>query len=123
MLVKTLLQHQKYFVPDRNGCLILDIVGENYPYYGKGSIGKFEIADSFIKFSKNWDLILNINTEESGRIYGDNWYKFISNCKGVIGVEAGVSIFDLEGAVFKEYNDLLIKNGRVTYDDLASSLI
>lgn len=114
---------KKYFVPDEKRMFDIGYRGRKLPVFmGKEALEKFEIADSFIKYSKNWDLKLNINTEESGRIYGDNWYKFISNCKGVIGVEAGVSIFDLEGTVFKEYNDLLIKNGRVTYEDLASSI-
>jgi hypothetical protein len=46
---------------------------------------------------------LDIDTQERNRIYGDDWYKFLANCRGVLGVESGVTIFDIDGTLIKEY--------------------
>jgi hypothetical protein len=47
--------------------------------------------------------VLDIAVDEESRIYGDAWFHFLANCRGVLGVEAGVSIFDVEDAVRTEW--------------------
>jgi len=68
-------------------------------FMGKGAQEKTNIAIQFNKRLKKSNYILDIKTKEEDRIYGDNWHAFVSNCKAMIGVEAGVSIFDLKGEV------------------------
>ena len=43
--------------------------------------------------------MLDIETDESKRIYGRRWYEFIADCRGMLGTESGASSFDLAGAV------------------------
>ena len=40
---------------------------------------------------------ITISNGEEDRIYGEDWHRFIANCKGMLGVEAGTSIFDIDG--------------------------
>ncbi|MCM8537806.1 MAG: hypothetical protein NE334_17825 [Lentisphaeraceae bacterium] len=78
--------------------------GRKLDYYmGKGSQEKFSIAHDFEAFAKDKDLILDLATKESERIYGNNWFKFIANCKAFLGVESGVSIFDTDGTVYQKF--------------------
>jgi hypothetical protein len=46
---------------------------------------------------------MDIETDEDKRIYGPRWPKFLANCKAVLGVEAGVSVFDIDNIVRPQY--------------------
>lgn len=67
--------------------------------YGKQSQEKTEIADRFIRIAAGRGLVLDIETAEEARIYGDAWYQFVGRCRFMLGVEAGVSVFDIDGRV------------------------
>jgi len=64
-------------------------------HMGRGAREKTEIAQRFKEASQPLGLKLDIETAEDRRIYGDAWPKFLAACKAVLGVEAGVSIFDV----------------------------
>lgn len=68
-------------------------------WMGKGSQEKTEIADGFIENARGAGLHLDIKTAEGDRIYGHKWHEFVADCKAMIGVEAGVSVFDIEDKI------------------------
>ena len=51
-------------------------------------------------------------------MYGDAWYEFMARCRCVLGVESGVSAFDLEDEVLHEYNRRLALGLDVGLNDL-----
>ena len=57
---------------------------------------KHDIAVEFKRRTQNMGLALDIETNETRRIYGDAWPKFIASCKAMLGVEAGIAMFDFE---------------------------
>lgn len=92
-------------------------------YMGRGAQEKTDIAKGFIERATNLDFHLDIKTDENDRIYGDDWYRFVGNCKFMLGVEAGVSVFDLDGKVAYECNELISKNPQITFDEVAKCLL
>jgi len=82
----------------------------SYVYMGKGAREKHEIGVRFREKAAGQGLALDIETEESKRIYGDDWLAFLGNCRAVLGVEAGVSIFDIDDEVFPSYERLLAEH-------------
>lgn len=90
-------------------------------YMGKGAQEKTDIAKFFIKNPK--DLNLNIKIKEEDRLYGEDWYVFLSECKATIGVEAGVSIFDIKGKIRKEVEDYLIENPKIEFKELYDNFL
>lgn len=82
-------------------------------WMGQGSQEKHEIALRFLEHTEGLGLKLDIKVNEQDRIYGDSWYKFLGNCRACLGVEAGVSIYDLEDKVRLKYEEFS-KNGPVT---------
>lgn len=76
-------------------------------YMGRGAQEKSDIAIGFAEYSRNLNLKLDIKLNESDRIYGDDWYRFISNCRFMLGVESGTSIFDLTGLIQKQVDKFL----------------
>jgi len=94
------------------------------PYFlGKGAQEKTNIADSFINLINTEDYSVDIKTAEKDRIYGPHWYRFISNCKAMIGVEAGVSVFDIEGKVKPACEKYLLDNPDATFEEIYNSIL
>jgi hypothetical protein len=92
------MKAQSYFIPERDRAIDIGYRARPLPYYsGMGGQEKTCIADEVVRRLSGSGLRLDIKTSESGRIYGEHWYRFVANCIGMIGVEAGVSVFDLYG--------------------------
>jgi hypothetical protein len=92
-------------------------------YMGKGAREKMEIARVFLERGKKTGLKLDIGTQEKQRIYGDHWYKFLAECRAVLGVEAGVSVFDLEDNVRKDCEKLLADNPGLSFEDVSRKIL
>ena len=75
----------------------------DFIWLGKGACEKYEIGVSFREMAVGAGLVLDIETEESKRIYGDAWLAFLGDCRAVLGVEAGASIFDIDNTIFPRY--------------------
>ena len=73
-------------------------------WYGRKSFEKFEIGKLFLEKSHNQRLKCDISSKEKDRIYGNNWIKFLSNCKTTLGTESGASIVDFNGKIEYELN-------------------
>ena len=73
-------------------------------YMGRGSQEKAEIGHAVRSAGGVRGPTLDIDTSERGRLYGEAWYEFIASCRYILGVESGVSLFDLEDEVRHEYH-------------------
>ena len=65
--------------------------------YEKRSIG----LDTAARLAGRKDLKLDISSEWEDRFEGDAWFRFLGNCKAILGVESGASIFDWNGETEK----------------------
>ena len=92
-------------------------------YMGKGSQEKGEISEQFGKRSRGSDLIIDLETKENERLYGEKWYKFLGDCKAVLGVEAGVSIFDVEDIVRMEFEKIIAENPKISFKEISERLL
>ena len=59
------------------------------PYMGSGSIEKVLIGERFEELASATALRVDIDTGEEGRVYGDDWYRFLGRCRAALGVESG----------------------------------
>lgn len=64
-------------------------------FLGEGAREKTEIALKFLAALPAQTLTMNISVAEEDRLYGEEWSIFLARSKAALGVEAGVSIFDL----------------------------
>ena len=81
--------------------------------YGKLGYEKWRIGDLVYEALINTDLRLNISSRESDRIYGEEWFSFLGNCKAVLGTESGSNVFDHDG----ELEILSQANSEMSYID------
>jgi len=87
-------------------------------YTGRGGLEKYEVGVRFARRAASLGLELDIAWGEDDRLYGDDWYRFIAGCRAVLGTESGVSVFDLEGEVHREYQALVETGREVTLEQL-----
>jgi hypothetical protein len=98
--------------------------GRQLPYlYGRGSQEKHVIGVQFRERAADLGLRMNIESGEEKRIYGEKYYEFLANCRGVLGVEAGVSIFDIDDTVRPQYERLIAENPRITFNEAYAKLL
>ena len=82
--------------PDAERRIDVGYRGRRLPdHWGATALEKYEIAVEFRRRAAGMGLTLDIETDESKRIYGRRWYEFISDCRAMLGTESGASIFDM----------------------------
>jgi hypothetical protein len=87
-------------------------------YMGRGAQEKAFIGAEFKRRAAGLPLRLDIESEEKSRIYGDDYYRFLGNCVGSLGVESGVSIIDVNDTVRETCEKMLKENPAMTFQEL-----
>lgn len=119
-----LARAKQFYKPDEKRSIDVGYRSRGVMYYmGKGAQEKTEIAHIFVDRCRKLGLKLDIETEENERIYGHRWYRFLAECRAVLGVEAGVSIFDLEDKVRKDCESMLSGNPALSFEDVSRRIL
>jgi hypothetical protein len=92
-------------------------------YMGAGAQEKHEIGIRFRERANALGLKTDIETDERRRIYGRKWYEFLANCRAVLGVEAGVSIFDLQDRVRIECERLISESPGISFNEVSKKVL
>jgi hypothetical protein len=92
-------------------------------YMGRGAQEKTEIGRRFLELAAGYDLAVDISLTEADRLYGDDWYRFLGTCVAVLGVEAGVSIFDLDDAVREAATSLLEREPHLPFEEVSRRVL
>ena len=87
---------------------------------GSGSVEKALIGERFKELAARTQLKIDIDTNEQGRLYGEDWYRFLGRCRNVLGVESGTSYLDLEDEVLLDHRARLAAGRPVTLEALQS---
>jgi hypothetical protein len=110
---------ERFAVPDAERPVDVGYRGRPIPAHsGRGAQEKAGIGRRFEELAAGSGLKLDILVGEEDRLYGDDWYRFMASCRAMLGVESGVSAFDLDDAVIDEYERVLAARGEVSVDDL-----
>ena len=98
--------------------------GRSLPlWYGKLGKEKLEIGIKVKEFCRLKGIFCDIEWEESARIYGEDWYKFISSAKSMLGSESGSNVFDWHGSLQHEIENYRKKNLTASESDIYSRFI
>jgi hypothetical protein len=115
-----LQQASRWARPEADRSIDIGYRGRRLPYYmGRGAQEKAEIGDRFAASAAGTGLALDIASDETRRLYGDAWYRFLGSSRAVLGVEAGVSIFDLDGTIRIETELLLAREPGLPFEEVS----
>jgi hypothetical protein len=70
--------------------------------FGRACYEKKIIGEDVDLLLRGKNLKTNISNSWSDRFSNNQWYEFISDCKSVLAVESGSSIYDLDGSLSKK---------------------
>jgi hypothetical protein len=79
----------------------------------KVNIGKVVKAEC-----KRRGISVDIEWDEDKRIYGDQWYPFLSNARATLGTESGSNVFDDYGEIRRSIKWEIDNNPSVTYEEI-----
>jgi hypothetical protein len=76
--------------------------GRRLPHhYGDLGQEKLNIGLHVKRLADERGLPVDIEVDDSRRIYGNDWYRFLSTCRATLGTESGSNVFDFDGALAK----------------------
>ena len=90
---------------------------------GLGAQEKTNIGINFLNLAKEKNINLDIKLGEEDRLYGEDWNRFLASCKSMLGVEAGVSIFDIDGSIREETEKYIKKNPKADFTEVHENLL
>lgn len=90
---------------------------------GRGAREKSEIGRQFATHAAGKGLTLDIGVDEDLRLYGDDWYRFLGSCRAVLGVEAGVSIFDIDDQVGPATEAFLARHPNASFAEVEEKVL
>jgi len=89
-------------------------------YLGKHGQLKTELATVFINELRGSEFTYDIlNTTDSGKnvISGKNWFKFLANCKAVLGCEGGSDLIDPNGKIISCIKKYVSTHKNATFEE------
>lgn len=91
--------------------------GRNLPFwYGDLGQEKLNIGINVKNLAMERGIPVDIEWTEDKRIYHNDWFHFLSNCRAVLGTESGSNIFDFDGSIRQNIENVLLENPSLTYD-------
>jgi len=90
------------------------------PYWlGRHGQLKFELSERFRNaLSDRQEINFNISTSYKDVFVGDDWYKFLCNCRCVLGCEGGASLLDeKDGSIRKTVEQYVSQYPNATFEE------
>lgn len=86
------------------------------PWLGRHGKLKTDIAARFEDRAPLARINADISTRAEDTLYGDDWYRFLLDCKYTIGVEGGASILDRDGEIRQRTEAYLARHPKAAFD-------
>jgi hypothetical protein len=91
--------------------------------WGRFNLIKGELASVFLKESIKQNLNVDIAVGSEHFKMGDEWLRFLSNCRYTLGVEGGSSLLDWDGSLSSLIHAFLRSNPNASFDQLEECCI
>lgn len=87
-------------------------------FYGQLSYEKYEIGRRMREVCLTRGIPHDIAMDEESRIYGTSWFDFVGSCRSMLGSESGSNVFDFDGSIENQYNEMAAsRGGKVDYEE------
>lgn len=97
--------------------------GRNLPYR-LGDLGwhKSEVGVQFKRACVEAGVVHDIEVAEEKRFVGDDWLRFVRQCRVMLGSPSGANIFDLDGALHERMTALYRATPGLMYEDVRDEI-
>jgi hypothetical protein len=93
------------------------------PYFGRFSRLKAEIGERFLAAAQGSGLNLDITLGDAAHqvLLGDDWLKFLGNCRFTLGCESGSSLLDARGEIRAACGAYLREHPNASFDEIEAA--
>jgi hypothetical protein len=98
--------------------IVIGYRGRQLPHhYGQLGYEKYQIGVEMKRHAEQSGIVVDIECDDSHRIYGTGWYRFLASCQATLGSESGANVFDDDGSL----RALALRHSKMRYPDFAAS--
>jgi hypothetical protein len=98
--------------------IVIGYRGRQLPHhYGQLGYEKYLIGAEMKHRAEEAGIAADIEFDDSHRIYGPDWYRFIASCRATLGSESGANVFDDDGSL----RALALRHSKMRYPAFAAS--
>jgi hypothetical protein len=91
------------------------------PWLGRHGFLKTEIAELFSEEAPKKGLVIDISTRAEDTFLGDDWYRFLLQCKYTIGVEGGATILDRDGMILQRTREYVVLHPPASFQEIEAA--
>jgi hypothetical protein len=91
------------------------------PALGRHGMLKTEVAERVAVAARSRGLAVDIATGAGSTIRGDDWYRFLANCKYTLGVEGGASVNDPDGTFQATSIRYLVEHPEASFEEVEAN--
>ena len=115
---------EAYSKPLADRKLFIAYRGRKLPaIYGKLGYDKYRIGVEMQKIATLYDLPVDIEVDDSKRIYATAWYKFLGSARATLGSESGANVFDFDGSLKNAIQKLETRSPDITFEEISEKIL
>ncbi|MCZ8109107.1 MAG: glycosyltransferase [Burkholderiales bacterium] len=96
----------KFVTPIPNRACRIGYRGRKLPHhYGELGFDKYRIGADLKDMLQQRGVNVDIEVDDSKRIYGLDWYRFVGSVRATLGTESGSNVFDFDGRLARLAKD------------------
>lgn len=107
----------KYTIPMADRPLYIAYRGRKLPFfYGSLAQEKYRIGVDVRRMAEERGLPVDIEVDDSKRIYGTDWFRFLGSARATLGTESGSNVFDFDGTIKSKIEAIMKNNPDVSFE-------
>jgi len=115
---------ERYSKPLSERELLIAYRGRKLPaVYGQLGYEKYRIGVEMKRIAGMRGLPVDIEVDDSKRIYGSAWYEFLGSARATLGTESGANVFDFDGSLRTEINRLMAEKPEITFKEISAQVL
>ncbi|MCA9728773.1 MAG: hypothetical protein KC729_13870 [Candidatus Eisenbacteria bacterium] len=114
----------RFAMPLDQRALHIGYRGRILPFvYGRLGNEKYRIGVEVKRLAMERGMHVDIEVDDSKRIYGDGWYRFLGSARATLGTESGSSIFDFTGEVAEAIAREESRSPGITFEEMQERVL
>lgn len=115
---------ERYAKPLSDRSLAIAYRGRKLPaVYGELGHQKYRIGVEMKLIAGMRGLPIDIEVDDSKRIYGSAWYQFLGSARATLGTESGANIFDFDGSLKEQIARLIALDPELTFLEISKQVL
>ncbi len=91
--------------------------------YGELGYEKYRIGVEMKSIAKQRNIAVDIEVDDSKRVYGYSWYELLGSARATLGTESGANVFDFDGSLGQRIKRLEHEFPDITFEEISARVL